>query len=236
MKHEIFDGSSKAILEFFKIHSLVKDTLESVFSDDSLMSLVIEIASLKDSNLGKNRAAGVDNLRKNLFNSFSSFIIDKDLVGFTPDDYEREVEFLVDFNKGTLALVHAGVDVFNPIGLDRVSLDKLKELLGYLDDTAVLYNKYFGKARVALGKNVFTGFKDSYGDDIYLGDLVTDEGEKGHDSAWYGEVIYLKEDNKFCVSWKGEGISESLSYLVKCEHIAKLPSSFSLEGITEYED
>lgn len=60
---------------------------------------------------------------------------------------------------------------------------------------------------VALMEN--TGFKDTYGNDVYVGSVLTDEGVLG-DDYWDYATIEKDINEGYCISWKNNEFSESL--------------------------
>ena len=54
-----------------------------------------------------------------------------------------------------------------------------------------------------------TGLKDKHGDYVYVGSILTDEGELGEDEWIYGTVTKDIDDG-YCISWKLIEFSESL--------------------------
>ena len=54
-----------------------------------------------------------------------------------------------------------------------------------------------------------TGLKDKYGDYVYVGDILTDEGILGDDSFDYGEVE-KDIDEGYYISWRYNEFCESL--------------------------
>lgn len=57
----------------------------------------------------------------------------------------------------------------------------------------------------------FTGKVDRNGEKIYYGDFLTDEGFFGHDYPDYGEIVWDKVDQEYCISWDMEGITETIN-------------------------
>lgn len=57
----------------------------------------------------------------------------------------------------------------------------------------------------------FTGKIDRNGKKIYYGDFLTDEGFFGHDYPDYGEIVWDKVDQEYCISWDMEGITETIN-------------------------
>lgn len=57
----------------------------------------------------------------------------------------------------------------------------------------------------------FTGKVDRNGEKIYYGDFLTDEGFFGHDYHDYGEIVWDKVDQEYCISWDMEGITETIN-------------------------
>lgn len=57
----------------------------------------------------------------------------------------------------------------------------------------------------------FTGKIDRNGEKIYCGDFLTDEGFFGHDYPDYGEIVWDKVDQEYCISWDMEGITETIN-------------------------
>lgn len=57
----------------------------------------------------------------------------------------------------------------------------------------------------------FTGKVDRNGKKIYYGDFLTDEGFFGHDYPDYGEIVWDKVDQEYCISWDMEGITETIN-------------------------
>lgn len=54
-----------------------------------------------------------------------------------------------------------------------------------------------------------TGLKDKYGDYVYVGSILTDEGELGEDEWIYG-IVTKDIDEGYYISWKLIEFSESL--------------------------
>lgn len=57
----------------------------------------------------------------------------------------------------------------------------------------------------------FTGKVDRNGEKIFYGDFLTDEGFFGHDYPDYGEIVWNKVDQEYCISWDMEGITETIN-------------------------
>ena len=54
-----------------------------------------------------------------------------------------------------------------------------------------------------------TGLKDKYGDYVYVGSILTDEGVLG-DDYWDYATIEKDIDDGYCISWENNEFSESL--------------------------
>lgn len=54
-----------------------------------------------------------------------------------------------------------------------------------------------------------TGLKDKYGDCVYVGSILTDEGVLG-DDYWDYATIEKDIDDGYCISWENNEFSESL--------------------------
>lgn len=56
-----------------------------------------------------------------------------------------------------------------------------------------------------------TGLKDKYGNEIYEGDILTDEGIFGNDCWDYGNIEFDKEDYTYYINWTIEGVLEPIT-------------------------
>lgn len=62
---------------------------------------------------------------------------------------------------------------------------------------------------ITLMKSI--GLKDKYGNEIYEGDILTDEGDFENDYWDYAEICFDKDDYTYCIVWKDEGVVESIT-------------------------
>lgn len=102
------------------------------------------------------------------------------------------------------------------------SLDEVLnvELINFDEQTVEVYNcdymdiedpsigfEWYSFDEVEFMEN--TGLKDKYGDDVYVGDILTDDGVLGDDEVDYGEVE-KDIDEGYYISWRYNAFCESL--------------------------
>ena len=56
-----------------------------------------------------------------------------------------------------------------------------------------------------------TGLKDKNGEEIFEGDILTDEGSFEHDSWDYATIEFDETDYTYYLNWKNEGIYQSIT-------------------------
>lgn len=74
-----------------------------------------------------------------------------------------------------------------------------------------------------------TGLKDKYGDDVYVGDILTDEGILGDDGFDYGEVE-KDIDEGYYISWRHNEFCESL---YECSAYSVVGNIYENKGLVE---
>lgn len=62
---------------------------------------------------------------------------------------------------------------------------------------------------ITLMKSI--GLKDKYGNEIYEGDILTDEGSFENDCWDYANIEFDKEDYTYYISWIIEGVLEPIT-------------------------
>lgn len=85
-------------------------------------------------------------------------------------------------------------------------IDYRRKLVIFFDDeTQCTYTRLFDELEFMEN----TGLKDKYGDYVYVGSILTDEGVLEDDYWDYG-TVEKDIDDGYCISWKNNEISESL--------------------------
>jgi uncharacterized phage protein (TIGR01671 family) len=74
------------------------------------------------------------------------------------------------------------------------------------------------------------GLKDQNGNEIYEGDILTDEGGFEGDSWDYGTIKFDKDEYTFYIDWKNEGILESIT---NCEDYSIAGNIYENKELTE---
>lgn len=102
----------------------------------------------------------------------------------------------------------------------RAYFDKYKRMIyniGVVNENTILVDfngdgslaTIFLRDDITLMKSI--DLKDKYGNEIYEGDVLTDEGIFENDCWDYGNIEFDKEDYTYYISWTIEGVLEPIT-------------------------